>query len=240
MHRAILIALLAAQAAEAAEIRSAAECRDAIAADPAAAREAASVWTRLGGGTEAELCEARALEAMGATGSAALLLTRLGENRRRALPLALRVAVLEDAARLWLDDGRPDLARQGLANLARISAPGPDRLMLAARAEAGMGDWEGAADTLAELLQAEPGNAAAHALRAAALRRGGDPAAAAQEAAAALALDPDLAEGLFEAAAAAAETGDAPGARTLWLRLIQTQPDHPLATPARRNLAARG
>lgn len=247
MHRALFLAALAATAmaaaatsAAAAEIRSAEDCRLAIAADAPAAREAASVWKRLGGGTEAELCEAEALEAMGAYGSAALILTRLGEDRRRALPLPLRVSVLEDAARLWLEAGRPDLARQGLGNLARIAAPAPAQLLLAARAEAGLGDWGAAAATLSALLEAEPGNAQAHALRAAALRRGGDPAAAAIEADRALALDPTLAEGLFEAAAAAAETGDRTTARDYWLRLIRSQPDHPLASTARRNLAAQG
>ena len=64
--------------------------------------------------------------------------------------------------------------------------------------------------------------------------------AAAIEADRALALDPTLAEGLFEAAAAAAETGDRPAARDYWLRLIRSQPDHPLASTARRNLAAQG
>lgn len=241
MHRALfLVALAAAAAPAAAEIRSAQDCRAAVAADAPAAREAASVWKRLGGGTEAELCEAEALEAMGAYGSAALILTRLGEDRRRALPLPLRVSVLQDAARLWLEAGRPDLARQGLANLARISAPTPAQLLLAARAEAGLGDWGASAATLSTLLEIAPGDAQAHALRAAALRRGGDPAAAAAEADQALALDPTLAEGLFEAAAAAAESGDQATARDYWLRLIRSQPDHPLATAARRNLAAHG
>ena len=238
MHRSVvLFALALAMPASAAEIRSAEECRVAVAADAPAAREAASVWKRLGGGTEAELCEAEALEAMGAFGSAAGILTGLGENARRALPLALRAAVLEDAARLWLADGRPDLAQQGLANLARISAPTPSQLMLAARAEAGLGQWSAAAATLATVIEAEPQNAEAHALRAAALRRGGDPAGAGAEADQALAIRPDLPEGLFEAAAAAAESGDRPQAEAIWTQLIRAHPDHPLATSARRNLA---
>ncbi len=108
-----------------------------------------SVWKRLGGGTEAELCEAEALEAMGAFGSAARILTGLGENAKRALPLALRAAVLEDAARLWLADGRPDLARQGWPISRGCAAAAPTQLMLAARAEAGLGRWSAAAATLA-------------------------------------------------------------------------------------------
>jgi tetratricopeptide (TPR) repeat protein len=243
MHRSVvpfallMAAPVLAAPASAAEIRSAEECRLAVAADAPSAREAASVWKRLGGGTEAELCEAEALEAMGAFRSAASILTRLGENPKRALPLALRTSVLEDAARLWLADGRPDLARQGLANLARVTEPTPSQLMLAARAEAGLGQWNASAATLATLIAAEPQNAEAHALRAAALRLGGDPAGAAAEADKALALDPDLAPARFEAAAAAAEGGDRLQAEAIWTRLIRAHPDHPLATSARRNLA---
>jgi tetratricopeptide (TPR) repeat protein len=240
MPRAQLAALILALAPAArAEIRSAEACDAAIAADPAAAREEAAVWTRLGGGTEAELCEAAALEAMGAFGSAALLLTRLAEDPNRAHAPALRLAIYEDAARLWLAAGRPDLARAALANLDRL-APGatPERLELAARAAAAEEDWPAALTALDALLAAEPGDARIMALRAAALREGGDPRAAAEAAAAALAIAPDLPEALFEVGAAAAEAGDLAAAERSWLALIAAHPDDPLATLARRNLAA--
>ncbi|MBP7240437.1 hypothetical protein [Amaricoccus sp.] len=237
MHRAFL-ALLVLAAPATAEIRDAAGCKAAIAASPETAREEASIWKRLGGGTEAELCEAAALEAMQAYGSAALILTNLAENKRRLLAPALRVAIYEDAARLWLNDARPDLTLAILDNLDRVAPPRTEaRLILRARAQAAEGDHAGAAATLAA---AEPGDAEAKALRAAALRLGGDPQAARAEAEAALALAPDLPAGLFEAGAAAAETGDAAAAEALWLRLIAAHPDHPLATDARRNLAADG
>ncbi len=240
MHRAVaafaLAALLAAPAH--AEIRSAEACAAAVAADPAAAREQASIWTRLGGGAEAEICEATALEAMGAQGSAALILTRLAEDRNRALAPELRLSVLEDAARLWLAAGRPDLALATLDNLDRLAPPPPARTMLRARAAAATGDWPAAVASLDALVAADPADARARALRAAALRQGGDPAAALLEAEAALALAPDLPEALFEAAAAEAEAGDPDAARAHWLRLIATHPDDPLATLARRNIAA--
>jgi uncharacterized membrane-anchored protein len=68
------------------------------------------------------------------------------------------------------------------------------------------------------------------------LRRQGDPTAALGEAEHAYRLDPDLAEALFETAAALAETGETARARTLWLRLIQAHPDSDLAASARANL----
>ncbi|MBA3324514.1 MAG: hypothetical protein H0T41_04335, partial [Rhodobacteraceae bacterium] len=146
MQRAILVLALslACAAPGRADIRSAEACAAAVAADPEAAREEASLWTRLGGGAEAALCEALALEAMGAAGAAALLLTRLAENPNRALAPDLRLAILEDAARLWLVAGRPDLARATLDTLDALAPAPPERLMLRARVAAAAGDWAGA------------------------------------------------------------------------------------------------
>ena len=241
MHRAlaVLAAALAIVPAARAEIRSTEACAAAIAADPAAAREEAAVWTRLGGGAEAELCEAAALEAMGADGSAARILTGLAGDPRRALPPGLRATIYQDAARLWLAAARPDLARAALDNLDRLAPPAPpERLMLRARVAAAAGDWPAAVASLDAVLAADPSNAGARALRAAALRRGGDPRAALAEAEAALAIAPDLPEALFEAGAAEAEAGDPDAARLHWMRLIAVHPDDPLATLARRNVVA--
>jgi hypothetical protein len=236
--RPLLIALLAAGVPAAAEIRSAEQCQAAIAADPGRAREDAAVWARLGGGTAARLCEAAALSALGAHATAARLLSALAENPNRALSPDLRAVVLADAGREWLDAGQPALARAALAQAEGLAPPPPARLILRARAEAAEADWPAARATLESAVAAEPGNALGRALLAAALRRGGDPAAALGEAERALALDPALPEALFETAAALAETGDAARASALWLRLVETHPEHDLAAPARRNLQA--
>ena len=84
MRRLFLLALLAAPPAHG-EIRSAADCTAAVAADPAAAREDAALWQRTGGGVPARLCEAAALSALGANATAARLLTNLAENPNRAI-----------------------------------------------------------------------------------------------------------------------------------------------------------
>jgi tetratricopeptide (TPR) repeat protein len=239
MRRVIATALAAALAAPAAaEIASQSDCQVAIAADPAAAREEAAVWTRNGGGVNARLCEAAALAAMGATATAARLLTALATNPNRAMSIELRILALIDGARLWLDAGAPDLAGAALDRAAQL-APDDARIpILRARIAAADGDWPAALAALDARLDVAPDDAPARALRAAALRRSGDPEAAAAEADRALALVPGLPEALFEAAAARAELGDEAGAETLWLELIATHPDHPLATPARRNLQA--
>lgn len=239
MRSAVLtLAILSATAAgHADEIRSVEACEAVIAADPEAAREEAALWTRAGGGVPARLCEAAALEAMGADATAARLLTGLAENPNRAMPGDLRASVFEDAARLWMQAGRPDIAEAALLSADRVSPADRARDVLRARIAAGQGNWDDAAALLGGVLSEVPADARVRALRAAALRRGGDPAAALAEAERALADAPDLAEALFEAGAALAESGDMAGARDRWLDLIARHPDDALATLARRNLA---
>lgn len=230
-----LLALLAAASVRA-EIRSSEECETAIAADPRMAREDAALWSRSGGGVEARVCEAAALEALGATATAAQLLTGLAENTSRAMPVELRAALFEDAGRLWLLEQQPELARQTLARADALTPAAPGRLELSARAAAAEGDWPAALGALDALVAAEPENAGAFALRAAALRRDGQLAAAADSAETALSLSPDLPAGLFEAGAAAAERGDVAGASEAWQTLILVHPEDPLTPMAQRNL----
>ena len=232
----LLPVLLLAAAPAAAEIRSPDECAAAIAADPARAREEAASWSRTGGGTAANLCEADALAAAGAHGTAAALLTNVARDPNRAIPADARAVILADAAAQWLASGRADLARTTLAASDRLTPPGVERLVLAARAAAALDDWTAARTALEAVLAREPDNAGARALLAATLRHQGDPAAALAEARAALALDPDLPEAQFEAGAAFAETGDAATASALFLRLVREHPDDPLAAAARANL----
>ncbi len=232
----ILLAALAAAPGARGEIRSADDCAAAVAADPAAAREDAAAWQRLGGGVPARLCEASALAALGAHATAAQLLTALAENPNRAISADLRATVLTDGARQWLAARHPDLARQALAQADRLTAADPDRQVLLARAAAAEADWPAARSALQAALAAQPDNALAHALLAATLRNQGDPAAALAEAEQASRLDPDLPEALFETAAALAETGQPERAAELWLQLIDLHPDSDLAALARANL----
>jgi tetratricopeptide (TPR) repeat protein len=230
----LLWPLLAAPAA--AGVESMDECRAAVAAAPEAAREEAAIWARSGGGLEARLCEAAALEAMGATATAARLIGALAENPNRAMERDLRATLFRDAARLWLDAGRPDLAGDYAAAADALAPPVADAQILEARTAAAQGDWDRAQAVLAALLDEAPNEARARALYAAALRRGGDPEAGRAEAERALSLAPSLPEAVFEAAAAAAELGNVEAARQRWLTLIELHPDHDLAPAARRNL----
>lgn len=236
MRSLFLLVLLAVAPAARAEIGTLEECDAAIAANPDAAREDAAQWVRLGGGAPARLCEAAALEALGAHATAAQLLTGLAENPNRAINPPIRAVILEDAARLWLVAERPDLARAALASAETLTPASPYRLVLRARAEAAEADWPATRETLDALLAADPGHALGHALRAAALRRTGDPQAALAAARRARDIAPALPEAMFEEAAALAETGETEAANALWLDLIAAHPDHALAALAQRNL----
>jgi tetratricopeptide (TPR) repeat protein len=236
MRRLILIVALVLPAIARAEITSSGECTVAVAADPAAAREDAAIWSRMGGGVPARLCEAMALEAMGATATAAQLLSGLAANPNRAMNADLRGIVFADAARLWLEAGQPDLAAEAIVQADRLAPPDPARRILRARIEAARQDWTAALATLDAAVAESPGDAEARVLHAAALRHSGKAEAARAEADHARALDPDLPAALFEAAAARAELGETDAARQLFLDLIEAYPDGELAEPARKTL----
>lgn len=231
---ACLAALLPGAAAAA--ISNSDECRDALAADPARAREDASVWERNGGGVPARLCSAAALAALGAHATAAQMLTGVAENPNRAMSTGLRAQVLVDAADQWLAAGKPGLAREVLRRAETLGPPDAARLVLAARAAAAEADWPAAETALRGALATAPDDALARALLAAALRNQGDAAAALPEADRAAALAPELPEALFEQGAARAETGDTGGAADAWLTLLDKHPDSTLAGLARLNL----
>lgn len=186
----------------------------------------------------ARLCEAAALEAMGATASAARLLTGLAQNPNRAMSRNLRVVTLADAARLWLEAGVPSEAAAALDAAEDIAPPDAERDVLRARVAAAEENWPGAIAALDRALATDPTDAEARVLRAAALRLSGDPQAARAEADRARADAPDLPAALFEAAAARAELGETAEAARLWLSLLERFPDHDLAAAARRNLQA--
>ncbi|MEM8571192.1 MAG: hypothetical protein AAGG56_09815 [Pseudomonadota bacterium] len=219
------------------EIRSVQECEAAIISDPQLAREDAGQWARSGGGVQAKICEAAALEALGATATAARLLEGVAANPGRAMPRDLRAVLFEDAARLWLEKDQPEFALAALDRADQISDAEPERLRLRARAAAAYGNWPEATEALDALIEVRPESARAHALRAASLRHEGRLTMALWSAQTALRLSPDLPEGQFEAGAAAAELQDMQEAKSHWLKLVRLYPDHPLADAARRNLA---
>ena len=99
----------------------------AVAVASAGAASAAEVevlhWWTAGG-------EAAALEAMGATASAARILTALASNPNRAMDRDLRLVTLADGARLWLAAGAPDEAGAALDAADQLVYLEPTRVNL--------------------------------------------------------------------------------------------------------------
>ncbi len=231
-----LLFLLCGAGAASADITSAETCRSAIAENPETAREDAAFWYRTGGGVAARLCEASALEAMGATATAARILTGIAENPNRAMDAVLRATVFTDGARLWLDAGRPDLTLEALRQAETLLVPGPDTVILRARAEAALGDWPAALATIGPVIEKRPDDAGVQAFLAAALQETGKYKEARAAATRALEIDPDQPYGLLQLAEADAALGDVSAASDTLFRLIDLYPDGQLAAVARQRL----
>jgi tetratricopeptide (TPR) repeat protein len=232
----LLLALALPLPAGAGPLRSMAECVKAIGEDAAAAREAAAQWAAFGGGPEARACEARALEALGAKGTAALILTEVATDWGNALPAPTRAAMLKDAGRLWLDEGQPRLAAEALTRVIDLAGAEPGALAMRAEARGRLGLWPQATEDLDRAVALAPDRADILALRAAARRKGDDPAAGLADAEAALRLLPTLPEALFEKGASLAMLGRTREALTVWFALIELHPDSTMAELARRNV----
>ncbi len=219
---------------EAQEVRTYEDCLALVQQSPERAREEAARWERFGGGDAALHCEAAALDAMGATASAAQKLDELA--RHGALPDQARGEVLGQAAELWRESGQLDAANvsinQALTLAPRNAALLEIRALLAAADE----DWNAALIDLNSSLAIEPDNAQRLALRAAARRRLGDLDQAKTDAEAAIKANPKLAAGWFELGAAQAEMGQTDAAKDTWMEAIRLDPDGASGGMARMSL----
>lgn len=98
------------------------------------------------------------------------------------------------------------------------------------------GNVRAAIDDLTAVLEAQPLNVGALALRAGAFRIVGDLATARADLKRALAIDSTHPAALLEKGILARQSGDAAAARQAWLALIQSAPDSPEADRAQMHL----
>lgn len=140
MRSLLLFLLLLASPAIATDLES---CLAGSIDAPAAQRERAARELALGGGTPWRICEALALEAMGARRAAATALSELAQDQTAGLDPEDRAELADAASALWQEVGQ--------FRLARLLAQSGDRLVTLARAEASVGDWQGLLETLDRL-----------------------------------------------------------------------------------------
>ncbi|RMF34745.1 MAG: hypothetical protein D6754_14490 [Alphaproteobacteria bacterium] len=213
-----------------------AECMARIGANPTVAREEAAQWFVLGGGAEAKTCEARALEALGARGTAAVILAGIAADRGNGLPKATRAAMMQDAGRLWLGEKQYRLSLEALNRAVALGLRDADLLAMRAEAKGRLGMWPEAVADLSAALERAPGRADLLTLRAAANRKSGDPLAGLADAEAALRKLPHYPEALFEKGASLVVLDRVPEALKVWFKLIELHPDSEMAELARRNM----
>lgn len=151
----LILLPLVALPAQSQTLTSLSDCDNAIVADPARAREAAARWITEGGGGQARLCEAFALDATGATGTAAIRFTEIAQDPNIALSAPQRAAAFLEAARLWEDVGQLTLARETL-EAAQSLDPNGDIPLHIARIALALRDGETARAMLAYLGEAAP------------------------------------------------------------------------------------
>jgi tetratricopeptide (TPR) repeat protein len=212
---------------------SAAECQAAIAADAEAAREAAAQWVLSGGGAEARLCEAAALTALGAIGTAAEKLTMLAQDRGVNLSAGLRAQILEDAGGLWLDAGQPKIAAEVLDAALQLAAPDVGRLLATVQAHRSAGNMRDARAILELLVAQYPDEPDALALAAEFALLQDQATRALELAGTALRRDPAHAEAMFRRAEAYARLGQRERAAEAWLALVAAHPGTDIADRAR-------
>ncbi|MBX2854951.1 MAG: hypothetical protein KTR21_08180 [Rhodobacteraceae bacterium] len=210
-------------------------CLDQAIKAPAKTREAAKRWGALGGGDQARHCAAIALIHLGSERLAAEELTRLGSDPG-GLGVEDRFGALMLAGDLWLRNDRPKLAH---ASFQRADVLVPNSLVAdvgLARVAADQQNWPAAISHLNKVITEAPTNPEALTLRAAALRRSGDPKAALRDAVSAVQFAPGAALAWFERGAAEMALGARDSAELSWLRAAELDPEGVPGDMARVNL----
>ena len=174
--------------------------------DPGVAREEAARWEAAGGGALARHCAAIALIGQGAEREAAAILTETGSAPESALSADERASMLRLAGALWLRLGQTALAARCFETVLKLDPEDRDSQVGAARAAAADGDLAAAEKHLDSLLAAQPRDAEALTLRAAARRLQGRPDPARTDATLATELLPESALAWFERGGGGART----------------------------------
>jgi tetratricopeptide (TPR) repeat protein len=225
---------LALPAAAAEPVRDPDACAARVAQDPARGLEAAREWSRFGGGASAAVCEALALERLGAFSAAAGRLEELARDApAETYDAGQRAELLELAAGFRLRGGAPAAALKA-AESGIALAPGRAGLRrLRGEALAELGRGAAARGALDAALSRDPGDLAARLLRARLRREAGDAAGARDDARAARDIAPEAPRAWLELGAAEAALGARAAARESLLRAIELDREGPVGARAR-------
>ena len=200
-----------------------------------AAFEQAIAWRDLGGGRPARHCVALALYGLGQYREAALRLERLAKDAV-AEDNRLRASILGQAGHAWTAADDLTRAYAALTTALELNPNNVDLLLDRSLALAvGKSYWD-ALDDLNQVLDNAPGHVEALVFRATAYRYLDAPELALDDVNRALSRDSVHVGALLERGILRRITGDAPGARADWLKVLERAPDSPAADAARRNI----
>ncbi len=234
---AALLVLIVLATPASGQVRDPEACQALAASDPGTAVEAAREWSRFGGDVPAGVCEALALEAMGALGTAGRRLEELARSAPEAdLADADRAALLEIAAGFHLRSGMPGAALA--AAEAGLALPGASPLLnrLKGQALTELGEPQQALVALNAALAERPDDVTGLKLRARLRREAEAAQGALADAAEAVRLAPEDPGSWFEKGAAEAALGRNAEARESLLTAISLDREGLVGNAARVEL----
>jgi tetratricopeptide (TPR) repeat protein len=210
-------------------------CMSLLDRDPAGALDSAVEWERQGGGDAARHCKALALIRTGAVEDGALELERIAETMPQVkAPMA--ASLFAQAGQAWIRAGNPQRALYAQNQGLKLNPRDVDLLVDRAMNYGNSGLYFEALDDLNAAVDLSPEDPDVYALRAAAYRQLENPDLAEDNINQALKLSPSHPGALLERGYLRRSRGDAAGARTDWLTVIQVLPGTDLANEAQKNI----
>jgi Flp pilus assembly protein TadD len=203
--------------------------------DPAGALDSAVAWERQGGGDAARHCKALALVRTGDVEDGALELERVAEAMPQAkAPLAAEL--FAQAGQAWIKSGNPQRALYAQNQGLKLNPKDVQLLIDRAMNFGTSGMYFEALDDLNVAAELVPDDPDVYAMRAAAYRQLETPDLADENIDRALKLSPSHPGALLERGYLRRDKGDAEGARSDWLTVIQVTPGSEIANEAQKNI----
>jgi tetratricopeptide (TPR) repeat protein len=210
-------------------------CMSLLERDPAGALDSAVEWERQGGGDAARHCKALALIRTGEVEDGALELERVAQAMPQAsAPLAAEL--FAQAGQAWIKAGNPQRALYAQDQGLKLDPKDVQLLIDRAMTFGTSGMYFEALDDLNLAAELTPADPEVYAMRAAAYRQLKTPDLAEENVDQALKLSPSHAGALLERGYLRRDKGDAAGARTDWLTVIQVMPGTDIANEAQKNI----
>jgi Flp pilus assembly protein TadD len=210
-------------------------CMSLLDRDPAGALDSAVEWERQGGGDAARHCKALAMIRTGDVEDGALELERVAEAMPQAkAPLA--AGLFAQAGQAWIKAGNPQRALYAQNQGLKLNPEDVQLLIDRAMTYGNSGMYFEALDDLNLAAELTPDDPEVYAMRAAAYRQLETPDLAEENINQALKLSPSHPGALLERGYLRRDQGDAEGARTDWLTIIQVTPGSDIANEAQKNI----